>query len=135
MESLVFSDYLVSLNASVKTEGGTEFTGLWGLGERIRDFFYTDGVYTTYANDQGSPIDSGLPPGGNMYGVHPIYLGKTSNMTYFGVFNLNSNPADFWIRNNKTSGLVSINQVSTGGIVDLYFISASNPNRVVEKYH
>jgi hypothetical protein len=56
---MVFDAYMVSLNATVNTIGSTQFKGIWGIGERVRNFFYEDGVYTTNARDAGSPYDNG----------------------------------------------------------------------------
>ena len=108
-------------------------TGIWGLGERISSFFYETGVYTSLARDNGSPFDNGKPPGNGMYGHHPVYFGRSDENTTFGVFNLNPNAADFYIKNNV--GSVEVTQVTIGGIFDLYVMYASTPDLVVKQYH
>jgi hypothetical protein len=100
-ESMVFDDYFMILNSTVTVTANESFTGIWGLGERISDFFYGDGVYSSLARDNGSPFDNGKAPGQGMYGVHPVYFGKAAEGVYFGVFNLNANAADWYIKNNK----------------------------------
>ena len=88
------------LNSTVNVAANT---GVWGIGERVTDFFFKDGVYTSLARDAGTPTDNGKPPGSSMYGHHPIYFGKTAQYNYFGVFNLNPDPADFYIKNSATA--------------------------------
>lgn len=45
---------------------------LMGMGERAGSLFYKDeqgGIHSRWAFDNANPIDDGLPPGRNMYGV------------------------------------------------------------------
>lgn len=97
---MVFDDYFMILNATVNVTANSSFTGIWGLGERVSDFFYKDGIYTGLARDNGSPFDKGNLPGNGMYSHQPVYFGRGNDGTFFGVFNLNANAADWYIRNN-----------------------------------
>jgi hypothetical protein len=100
---MVFDDYFMILNATVNVPADnttSAFTGLWGIGERVSSFFYVTGIYSTLDRDNGSPFDDGTLPGNSMYGVHPVYFGRGNDGTFFGVFNLNANAADWYIQNN-----------------------------------
>ena len=101
---MLFDDWLITVNATAFTTSGDNFRGIWGIGERITNFFYQDGVYTTLARDNGNPWDNGTPPGNGEYGVHPIYWGKNDQSKYFAVFNLNAAPADWYIKNDPVTG-------------------------------
>jgi hypothetical protein len=120
------------LNSTVKIAPLSDMstTGVWGLGERVSSFFYKDGVYTSLARDAGSPFDDGKTPGKSMYGHHPIYFGRAAEGTHFGVFNLNGNAADFYIKNGPNS--TEVTQVTIGGIFDVYIMLAATPDAVVE---
>jgi alpha-glucosidase (family GH31 glycosyl hydrolase) len=135
LNSFIFSDYLITLDASVFTTKQSEFLGIWGLGERNSNFFYQDGVYTSMDRDAGTPFDNGKPPSDSMYGVHPIYYSKTGDSMFMGVFNLNADPSDWWIKNNKDTGEVRVNYLSVGGVIDNYFILGSTPDEIIMKYH
>ena len=135
LNGLLFDDYYVSVDATVSTLPAPDFIGLWGIGERVRNFFYENGVYTTSARDAGSPYDTGRSPGSNMYGVHPLYLGKHKQGSYFGVFLLNANAADWWIQNDPASGNIDVNVITIGGVVDLFFIVDTKPENIAIKYH
>lgn len=68
-----------------------------------------------------------------MYGHHPVYFGRADENITFGVFNLNPNAADFYIKNSI--GSVEVTQVTIGGTFDLYIMLAPTPDQVVKLYH
>jgi hypothetical protein len=135
LTSLVFDDFFMIHGSAVSIAplSDNSTTGVWGLGERVSSFFYADGVYTSLARDAGSPFDNGKTPGNSMYGHHPIYFGRAAENAYFGVFNLNADAADFYIKNSLSS--TAVNQVTIGGIFDVYIITATTPDKAVQLYH
>lgn len=135
VSNLLFDDYFLVLQQTVNvtTANDPSTTGVWGLGERVSDFFYKDGVYTALARDNGSPFDNGKPPGNGMYGHHPVFFGKASDSNYYGVLNLNPVAADFYIKNSN--GTTNVSHVTVGGIFDVYVMVSATPEDVVKQYH
>ena len=60
--SLIMHSLYVSLETSISTTGK-----LYGLGERVGDFFIKEGTYTTWSHDAMDPFDDGKPPGKNIF--------------------------------------------------------------------
>lgn len=49
---MLFDSYLNWINVRVYTPQGDQFTGIFGLGERVnKDFFFKDGVYSMWTRD------------------------------------------------------------------------------------
>ena len=68
----------------------------WGLGDRAPpQFFLKRGVYTSYSRDTATPIETGKPPGNNMYGVHPILFTGMSNGKWMAIYMNNVNAQDW----------------------------------------
>jgi hypothetical protein len=68
---MYFSDYLVFDSGIFSLNKLTGYP-LMGMGERAGSLFYKDeqgGIHSRWAFDNANPIDDGLPPGRNMYGV------------------------------------------------------------------
>ena len=61
--------------------------GVMGLFERVSsDLFLRDGVYSLWSLDTANPVETAKPPGNNLYGTHPIYMGMAPDDTWFGVY-------------------------------------------------
>ena len=133
-DSLVFSDYYLSLETEINSNGK-----IYGIGERTTDFFIKDGIYTSWSFDAPDPIDDGKPPGKNAYGVHPVYFtrSKTGKQSHWGMFNLNANAQDTKVQlNTGKNGAKISHYISGQGIFDMYFfIDNSSPEDAVKKYH
>ena len=70
-----------------------------------------------------------------MYGTHPVYFGKATDKSWFGVFTNLAAAQDWFISGNSSTGEVSINTLAAGGLGDLFFFFGSDPNEMIEKYH
>jgi len=77
VDELVYDDYLNWIKVHANTESGSNFRGIFGLGERANlDFFYKDGVYSLWSKDIPTPIETGKFPASNMYSTHPYFMYK-----------------------------------------------------------
>lgn len=131
--SLTFADYFLSLDTKINTNGK-----IYGMGERITDFFIKEGIYTTWAKDQTDPIDDGKRPGKNVYGVHPVYFTRSNSgkKLHWGMFNFNANAQDTKVSFSGPLGAQISHYISGQGIFDMYFfIDNVKPEDVVTKYH
>ena len=133
-DSLMFSEYYISLETEINSNGK-----IYGMGERVTDFFIKDGIYTSWALDQFDTYDDGKPPGENIYGVHPVYFtkSKTGNASHWGMFNLNANAQDTKVQlNTGKHGAKISHYISGQGIFDMYFfLDNSRPEDAIKKYH
>eukprot|EP00117_Sycon_ciliatum_P022886 scpid16282/ scgid19611/ Sucrase-isomaltase, intestinal; Sucrase; Isomaltase len=132
-ESLLFSDYFLSLETQVNTNGK-----LYGVGERITDFFIKEGIYTSWAMDQTDPEDDGVRPGKNIYGTHPVYFTQSTSgkKSHWGMFNLNANAQDTKIAYKGDLGGQISHYITGTGIFDMYFfLDHATPDLVVKQYH
>eukprot|EP00117_Sycon_ciliatum_P005047 scpid16314/ scgid9155/ Sucrase-isomaltase, intestinal; Sucrase; Isomaltase len=132
-ESLLFSDYFLSLETQVNTNGK-----LYGIGERIADFYIPEGIYTSWAKDQTDPPEDGKRPGKNIYGTHPVYFTRstTGNQYHWGMFNLNANAQDTKIAYKGDLGGQISHYITGTGIFDMYFfVDHKDANEAVKAYH
>jgi len=70
-----------------------------------------------------------------MYGVNPFVMGRAKDKTWFGVFNDNAAAQDWWIKNDASTGDVSIKTIATGGAGDLFFMVGAFAQNVISNYH
>jgi len=114
---------------------------LIGMGERAGDLFYKNedgGVHSRWTHDAANPIDDGLPPGRNMYGIQPFYIYQGSNLNWYGVFNNNPYATDFIVTtpkadgDNQTAGIVTT--VTIGGAIEKYFFAGAKVDDIIIKY-
>ena len=73
---------------------------LIGMGERAGNLFCKNengGIHSRYTFDQANPIETGNPPGTNMYGYQPFYAYQSAITTldWFGVFDVSSYATDY----------------------------------------
>ena len=111
---------------------------IFGIGERVsKSFELPPGVYTMFARDAISPVETGHPPGNNMYGQHPMYIAQLDSPSMFiGVFILNSNPIDFKFEIISPGSLIQFDHLLTGeGILDVYIIKGTSINHIIQSYH
>lgn len=74
-------------------------------------------------------------PSSNAYGVHPFYLAAASDSTWFGVYTNLANAQDWWVKNSKDTGRISLTTIATGGIADVVIMTGATPNDVTKRYH
>ena len=109
LNGMILDSYYNQINAQVTVPSGDQFRGIWGLGERAyKQFFYEDGVYTLYGKDQGTLDEDGEPPTKTMYGTHPFFMMRHGPQSYAGVFYKLAHAQDWYIKNNKDTGVISL---------------------------
>jgi len=134
--AVMLGDYLNLMNSMVYTEKGDNFQGIMGLAERTVDnLFLPDGVYSLWSRDIPNPVEQGTLPGANLYGVHPFYMGKASDGSWFGVYTNLASAQDWWLKNDKAAGAVNITTIAAGGLGDVWIMTGKDPNEVTMKYH
>ena len=93
-QDLVYEDTYIKMDALVGSNGK-----FWGLGDRAPPkFFLGHGVYTSYSRDTATPVETGAPPGNNLYGVHPILFTGLQNGKWMAVFMNNVNAQDWALK-------------------------------------
>jgi len=126
---LVLDEHFIEVSTLVKA------TDIYGLGERVYPHFeLKNGMYTLHTHDAVSPIEDGEAPGKNMYGSHPFYMFRMPDGSFGGVFMLNSNAMDVSIM-PFDEGVVKVDHVSTGGLIDMFIIQRGTPKLILEQYH
>lgn len=134
--AVMLGDYLNLINSVAYTATGDSFRGIMGLAERtVADLFLPDGVYSLWSRDIPNPVERGTLPGANMYGVHPFYMAKASDGSWFGVYTNLAAAQDWWLKNDKTAGTVNITTIAAGGLGDVWIMTGKDPNEVTMKYH
>ena len=137
LRGLLFDEFVNRMELQLNTPKDTNFTGIFGLGERANThFFYPDGVYTTYASDHGTPDEDGKAPSKAMYGVHPFFVYQHADASWVGVFSKVMQATDYWVKNYQSQGQITVKSTAIGGIGDLYvFIDRQTPESVVSQYY
>jgi len=139
---MILGQYINYIDATVFTPPANDnsdapFKGIMGLFERTgSDLFLDDGVYSLWSRDQPNPIEDGKAPGKNLYGTHPFFMGRGMHEAgvWFGIFTNLAAAQDWWVK-NEDRGFVDVKTIATGGVGDLYFMPAFDPNTVVKLYH
>ena len=129
---LVFEDKYIEVELLIASNGQ-----YWGLGDRATpDLWLSPGIYTSYAFDTPTPIETGKVPGNNMYGVHSVLFTRLLNGRWLALFNNNANAQD-WILENSGNATFPLRSrfVSIGGVVDMYVITGESIQEVVQTYH
>mmetsp|Transcript_28241 Transcript_28241/g.42746 ORF Transcript_28241/g.42746 Transcript_28241/m.42746 type:complete len:472 (-) Transcript_28241:1226-2641(-) len=135
-ENMLSAPYYSMLEHTALTN--PTFPGVIGLTERTStNLFLEDGVYGLWSFDTPNPVEDGKFPGKNLYGVHPFFMGMDSDKNWFGVFSNSAAAQDWWVSNGKDddAGKVTLTQMSTGGVADLYFMASATPEGVTKAYH
>ena len=106
-----------------------------GLAERtVSDLFLPDGIYSLWSKDIPNPIEDGRLPAKNLYGVHPFYMGRAIDDSWFGVYTNLAAAQDWRVKNTGDSGKVDLTLTAAGGLGDLFFIMGSGPAEVAKTY-
>jgi alpha-glucosidase len=134
-----FGEYINVINGVAHTYGTTEqtFKGIMGLTEQTsNNLFLPDGVFSLWSLDTANPKQSTTAPGSNMYGTHPYFMAQASDQSsWFGVFINNAAAQDWWIKNDATTGDVTVKTMAAGGVSDMYFFDGTDPNDATKSYH
>ena len=131
---MLFDEYFNQINVKVQSQD-PDFKGVFGLGERANnDFFFKDGVYGLWSRDIPTPTETGKLPGANMYGVHPFYMYKFKSNNWVGVLYKLAHAQDWWVTNNLEKKEVDLKTIATGGVADMYIITGTKPDIVVQNY-
>ena len=127
-QQLVFTQNYIKTTSIINSNGK-----IFGLGERVGEFFLSEGVYTLWNRDEPSPIENGRRPGNNIYGTHPIYYTqmKTSNQ-FFAVFDNNAGAQDFIIQSDPQG--MKITHIKTSGVTDLFILMNDDIKNVVSEF-
>ena len=127
-QPFVYSEFYKKSTAVINSDGK-----LFGLGERVGEFFLTPGVYTLWARDKPSPIEDGKKPGKNIYGTHPIYFSKMAKSDkFFAVFDHNAGAQDYVVKQDGKDW--KITQIKTSGVTDQFIILDNQISEVVHEY-
>ena len=125
---LRFFDKYIEMQAELQTNR------MFGMGERIHDFALTDGVYTLFNKNQYT-VETGTPPGHNMFGSHPFYLTQLKNRKFMGVYMLNSNAQDFSIQTTPENNTAVVTHKMIGGVIDMLIFHDEDANSILRRYH
>jgi hypothetical protein len=99
-----------------------------GIFEQVTsDLWLKDGIYSLWSRDSADPVQTGKLPSSNTYGTHPFFMAKTQtdgqgDSAWMGVFYNLANAQDWRIKNDATTGDVSVKTYATGGIGDIFFM-------------
>jgi alpha-glucosidase (family GH31 glycosyl hydrolase) len=130
---MVFTEYLNFIEAKAITLPNSK--GISGLYDRtVNDLFLEDGVYTLWPRDINHPDEDGKSPGKNVWGSHPMFFGRATDKSWFGVLYNNAVAQDWWVKNNKASGEVALKTIATGGASSLYFFFEDDANDLMQTY-
>lgn len=107
---------------------------LFGLGERIGDFWKGYGTYSIWNRAAPQVFENGEPPGKNLYGSHPVYfVQRNSGTEFFAVYDHNSGPQDFVIGPARAG--LEISNIKTTGRTNLFFMMNQPLKEVVKNYY
>ena len=107
--SLVYSEFYKSIRSKL------DYGRIFGLGERISEFWLRYGTYTVWNRGVGKQEeDIGQPPGQNLYSSHPILFAKRkSSSQFYGIYYHNSGPQELVI-SGDFNGPQHTNILTTG---------------------
>jgi len=111
--------------------------GILGLAERVSsNLFLSTGVYSLWTLDTANPEEHGTLPGANLYGVHPFYMARATDETWFGVYTNLAAAQDWYLkRHTDDKTLMDVQTIAVGGLADMYFMFGDAPNDVTKSYH
>lgn len=131
---LGFGEFFTRFGVRMHTDAATP--GIWGLGEQVeKTIFLKDGIYSQWDNDVADPPVTGKLPGTNMYGTHPFWMYKSTG-NFVGMFLNNVNAMDHVLKSDtKNAGQKTLVTTTTGGNIDFFVMTGTDPNQVVRDYH
>lgn len=80
------------------------------------------GTYSLWTNEKNSA-------------VHPFFMGKAEDRTWFGIYYNLVAAQDWYVRNDIGNGEVSLKMRAAGGTGDLFFMMEDLPQNVTKSYH
>ena len=132
--TFLFTDRFIQLSASLNSTGR-----VWGLGERMHEFYLDPGKYTLWNRFRSAPEDDGEEPGENLFGSHPVYFTqvKGDSRLVTGVFTLNANAQDYiFSPDEQPDGFgLNVTHITTGGVLDMFFFVEAEPEAVLRMFH
>lgn len=126
--NFVYTEFFKQETAWLNTTGK-----IFGLGERVGDFWLKPGVYTIWNKDQTSPIEDGEQPGNNVYGSHPIYYFQTIDKQQFMAVMDNNVGAQDYIISQPNVKELEITSIKTSGLTEKYFFLPMNIDHIQEE--
>ena len=99
LEGMVLGDYLNVIAGIAHTKAGDSFKGIMGLADRTGDLFLDDGVYSLWSRSKKTTKDIDKIHYTSSTGVHPFYMAKASDDSWYGVYTNLANAQDWWIEN------------------------------------
>jgi alpha-glucosidase (family GH31 glycosyl hydrolase) len=125
----VYSKYFIKIQAKINSNGK-----IFGLGERVGNFFLEEGVYTLWSRNATTSIEDDVSPGKNIYGTHPVYFTqKSSDTKFFAVYEHNAGAQDYFLKKDKDNWIIT--SFKTSGITDLYIMLDNAFPKVVDYFH
>jgi len=83
---MVLGDYLNVIAGIAHTKSGDSYKGIMGLADTNDDLFLEDGVYSLWSRGKKTTRDVDKIHYTSSTGVHPFYMSKASDDTWFGVY-------------------------------------------------
>ena len=127
--NLLYTEFYKTVRARINSQR------VFGLGERIGEFFLSFGTYTVWNRGVGEQIpDYGESPGQNLYSSHPVYFVKRKlSSDFFAVYHHNSGPQDFQFGAGLDGTIVTT--ISTTGRTNLFFLLSDKISNVIKNYY
>lgn len=132
---IFLSQYLMTWGGSLLTGKADQFTPAFGLGERVDDFWLKDGIYSFWNRNMPSSEETEHLPAKNGYGTHPYIAWRTPEGTFASKFVMNVAANDIVLESDTANGMISFDQISVGGSLELYVSEARDPETLVKQYH
>jgi hypothetical protein len=76
LNGMLLGQYFNFIDGTIRARKDPGFQGVMGLTEQVsKNLFLPTGVYSLWSRDIPDPVETGTPPGSNMYGTHPMLMG------------------------------------------------------------
>uniref|UniRef100_A0A7S3KG97 Alpha-glucosidase n=1 Tax=Euplotes crassus TaxID=5936 RepID=A0A7S3KG97_EUPCR len=128
-QPLVYTNYYKSMGAHVY---GTK---MFGIGQRIGEFWKTAGTYAVWNRGAEHKVDDGINPGKNLYGSHPVYFvqRKKGGNDWVGIYEHNSGPQEFVVDFDGYG--IDITNIKTTGRTNMFFMLNEEIDKVISNYY
>lgn len=129
-QPLCYDMYYKQMTAKVYTDGK-----LFGLGERVGEFWLTPGTYTVWNSGPEVQVeDDGEAPGKSLYGSHPVlFVKRLKKNEFFVVYDHNTSPQDFNLQLSKDG--IDVATAKASGRTNLFFIMSGRLEDVTKTYY
>jgi hypothetical protein len=99
---MLLGQYFNFIDGTINARKDPGFQGVMGLTEQVSmNLLLPTGVYSLWSRDIPDPVETGTPPGSNMYGTHPMLMGQDNSGKWFSVFANLAGAQDWYITNEK----------------------------------